>query len=419
MAESQAQMHRRSVHLMLMWIRSELQVRLRASGRYSPLEMGSALVGLAQRLSVMQSTETSERKVRDSMIATTHIRSPLVSVTIPVFNGQATVAHALHSVLTQTHRNLEVIVVDDGSTDATWEVLKSFGASIRVIRQPNSGISAARNAGVLAAQGEFIALMDHDDVCAPERIAAQVKFLNEQQQIALCCSDFSAFDSAGPVSNSHTATYYNRCCIAAGGIAARYPERGQIDISCCLPEMSSEPVVIPTYFGNVYEELALGNFVHPPTVMFRREVLKDAGLFEPGTRSSGDWGWLVKVARIGGIGFIDRPLLRYRLSGTQISSSERALIDALQVAHRICARDPSLVERQPARFQELFAELYAGAADARADKHPIEALSLLAVALFRYRAWSWQTPRTLFKILTPSPLLQRLRSHREHNQLVA
>lgn len=350
------------------------------------------------------------------MNATTHDRGPLVSVAIPVFNGQATVAHAVRSVLAQTHRNLEVIVVDDGSTDSTWEVLQSFGSSIRAIRQPNSGIAAARNTGVLAASGEFIALMDHDDLCEPERIAAQVQFLKEEQQIVLCCSDFSAFDSAGAVSNSHTAAYYDRCSAAVGGVAARYPGRGRLDISSCLPVVPNQAVVVPTYFGNVYEELALGNFVHPPTVMFRRSVLNDAGLFEPGTRSSGDWGWLVKVARIGAIGFLDRPLLQYRLSSTQVSSGERALIDALQVAHRICARDPTLAKREPARFRRLFGELYAGAADARADEHPVEALSLLTIALMRYCAWSWQTPRTLLKILTPAPLLQMLRSQREHKQ---
>ncbi len=128
----------------------------------------------------------------------------------------------------------------------------------------------------------------------------------------------------------------------------------------------------------------MGNFVHPPTVMFRRSVFQEAGPFESGTRSSADWGWLVKVARVGANGFIDRPLLKYRTSGTQMSVL-RDPTDALKVARRICARDPALVGRQPSRFRDFFGELTAGAADAKAHKHPVEALSLLAASVFRTR----------------------------------
>ena len=345
-------------------------------------------------------------------MALTHYQSPLVSVTIPVYNGQKAVAQALHSVLAQTHTHLEIIVVDDGSTDGTWDVLQSFGSSIRTIRQTNSGLAGARNAGVQAARGEFIALMDHDDICAPERIAAQVQFLREKPEVILCCSDFSAFNAGGPVSNSHSAAYYSRCSTAEGGVMARYPRRGNLDISRCLKIPANHAVVVPTYFGDVYEEIALGNFVHPPTVMFRRSVLKEAGAFEPAARTMCDWDWLVEVARVGAIGFIDRPLLQYRLSATQLSASEPALADSLHVAHRICARDPTLWEKQPDRFRKLFGEMYADAADAKADKHFVSALSLLAMSVLRYRMLTRQTPRTLLKILMPAPLLRLLRRDR-------
>jgi glycosyltransferase involved in cell wall biosynthesis len=338
--------------------------------------------------------------------------NPLVSVTIPVYNGQAHVAQALRSVLAQTHTHLEVIVVDDGSTDGTWDVLQSFGSSIRAIRQTNSGLAGARNAGLQAARGEFIALMDHDDVCEPERIAAQLKFLQEQPEVVLCSSDFSAFNADGPVSTSHTAAYYSRCGAAEGGVTARYPQRGRLDISGCLKPPADNAVVVLTCFGRVYEEIALGNFVHPPTVMFRRSVLNEAGVFEPGARSMCDWDWLVKVARVGAVGFIDRPLLRYRLSATQLSASERALADSLHVAQRICARDPALWAKQPDRFRKLFGRMYADAADAKADRHFVTALSLLAMSVLRYRVLTRQTPRTLLKTLMPAPLLRRLRRAR-------
>ncbi len=339
-------------------------------------------------------------------------RRPLVSVAIPVFNGRATVEEAVRSVLAQTHANLEVIVVDDGSTDGTWELLQSFGSSIRAIRQTNSGIAAARNTGIQAARGEFIALMDHDDLCEPERVAAQLQFLLERPEVALCCSDFSAFDARGQVSGSHSAAYYSRCSAAEGGVMARYPNRATVDINWCLPNPSDQAVVVPAYFGMVYEEMALGNFVHPPTVMFRREVLAAAGTFDPEARTMCDWDWLARVARIGAIGFLDRPLLRYRLSASQISSSDRALTDSLHVAQRICARDPTLVARQADRFRKLLGELCADAAEAKAYTQPKTALSLLTTSVLRYRVLSLQIPRTLVKILMPAPLLRLLRRDR-------
>lgn len=330
---------------------------------------------------------------------------PLVSVAIPVYNGQDTVAQTLRSVLAQTHHKLEIIVVDDGSTDGTWQILQSFGDAIRAIRQPNGGLAAARNSGVHAATGEFVALLDADDLCEPERIACQVQFLTQHADVVLCCSDFSAFDADGLVAPSYAATYYSRCSATNGGAMARYPNRGSMDIENCLARPPGHSVIVPTCFGAAYKELALGNFVHPPTVMFRRTVLKEAGDFELGARTICDWDWLVRVARVGAIGYIDRPLLRYRLSAKQMSSSGRTLTDSLHVAKRICDRDAELWKRQPDRFRNLFGELCADAASVQAGTHPIEALSLLTASVLRYRWVTWQTTRTLFKLVTPNALL--------------
>src|SRR5438132_14303342 len=101
---------------------------------------------------------------------------PLVSVLIATYNARPFIAETLDSVLAQTYRGVEVIVVDDGSTDGTWEVLQSFADRIQCIAQANGGVAVARNAGLRAARGSFIALMDHDDICEPERIASQVRF---------------------------------------------------------------------------------------------------------------------------------------------------------------------------------------------------------------------------------------------------
>jgi glycosyltransferase involved in cell wall biosynthesis len=93
---------------------------------------------------------------------------PRISVVIPTYNRAYCVGDAIESVLRQTFRDMELIVVDDGSTDETPDVLREFGDKIRVIRQQNSGVSAARNAGILAAHGEWIAFLDSDDEYYPD-----------------------------------------------------------------------------------------------------------------------------------------------------------------------------------------------------------------------------------------------------------
>ena len=95
---------------------------------------------------------------------------PRVDVIIPVYNSVETVAESVESALGQTFTDFEVIVVDDGSTDASAEVLSRYGARIKVLAQPNRGLSAARNAGVRLGTAEYVAFLDADDIWEPEML---------------------------------------------------------------------------------------------------------------------------------------------------------------------------------------------------------------------------------------------------------
>jgi glycosyltransferase involved in cell wall biosynthesis len=106
----------------------------------------------------------------------------LVSVIIPVFNGARFLAPALESALAQEYKPFEVIVVDDGSTDATPEVAGSF-PEVHYLRQPNSGPAAARNAGIRVAHGEFIAFLDADDLLPPGKLQLQVGYLVDHPEV--------------------------------------------------------------------------------------------------------------------------------------------------------------------------------------------------------------------------------------------
>lgn len=112
--------------------------------------------------------------------------TPLVSCVIPVFNGARFVGEAIASALAQSHQPVEVIVVDDGSTDGTAAVVREFGLSAHYIHQANAGPPAARNAGMLVARGEFIAFLDADDRWHPEKLARQLAFFRARPEMGCC-----------------------------------------------------------------------------------------------------------------------------------------------------------------------------------------------------------------------------------------
>lgn len=104
----------------------------------------------------------------------------LVSIVIPAFNAERFISRTLHCAQTQTYEHIEIIIVDDGSTDRTWDIVSAAAAAdsrIRVIRQPNQGVAAARNTGIAAARGNFIAPLDADDLWHPENISKQVEVM--------------------------------------------------------------------------------------------------------------------------------------------------------------------------------------------------------------------------------------------------
>lgn len=111
---------------------------------------------------------------------------PSVSVIIPAYNRADTLAGAIDSVLAQKYPHFELIVVDDGSTDTTPEILRSYGETITPLHQANAGVSAARNLGIHNVKGEMIAFLDSDDYWLPDKISTQVKWFKENPTAMIC-----------------------------------------------------------------------------------------------------------------------------------------------------------------------------------------------------------------------------------------
>src|SRR5256885_14948309 len=121
---------------------------------------------------------------------------PAVSVVIPAHNAAPWLGDTVRSVLAQTYRDFEVIVVNDGSTDSTGTVTASFGQRIRCVEQPNQGLPAARNTGIRHARGDWIAFLDADDLWLKDKLERQMSVLTEAQNLTWVYCDAYMFDDA-------------------------------------------------------------------------------------------------------------------------------------------------------------------------------------------------------------------------------
>lgn len=200
-----------------------------------------------------------------------------VSVIIPTYNYGRFIGEAVESALSQTLRPAEVIVVDDGSTDDTEEVVRGFGDAVRYIKQENAGVSAARNRGVAESSGQYIAFLDADDIWEPEKLEKQMAKFADDPKIGLVHCGMREFDAeTGETVRLHT----------EGG-------EGWVADDLLLWE---RPVIVGP--GG--------------TVVVTRKAFAEAGGFDSRMKCGEDWDFCYRVAREYKVGFVAEPLVKYR-----------------------------------------------------------------------------------------------------------
>jgi glycosyltransferase involved in cell wall biosynthesis len=235
--------------------------------------------------------------------------TPRVSVVIPTFNRAETVMRAVQSALEQTEKSVEVVVVDDGSNDDTPARFARPPERVRYLRKGNGGASSARNAGMRAAQGEWVALLDSDDEWKPEKLQLQLAVMRDEF-VASACRHFH---------------------VNANGSAEIKPEG--------IPGRDNH------LFRDLYEKLSLKT----SSLVFKRHLLERVGLFNERFPISNDWDFFLRLARVvnnSGMKICEEPLLTAHRSKDSISKTGR--VNALEEAYsRICMVNALLHNHDP------------------------------------------------------------------------
>jgi glycosyltransferase involved in cell wall biosynthesis len=298
--------------------------------------------------------------------------SPAVSVVIATYNYGRFLAGALDSALGQTFPDLEVVVVDDGSTDDTPQVIQPYlrDARVRYHRTGHLGQAAAKNAGVQLARAPLVAFLDADDLWLPAKVERQVALFRTDPELGVVCT--------------------RRLLIDEHGRELLYEQP-------------------PLYRGSVLQQIFPTNFVCFSSAMVRRTVFDAVGLFDERLVLAVDYDLWLRVAQRFRFDYVDEPLVKYRVGHANLSRRvEERLRSVLRIMRRFLDDRGGRAQVDPAVVRNTFARAYFGLALARRNRSRLAALPghLRALALCPGSALAWQGLVSLF---LPEAARRRLR----------
>jgi glycosyltransferase involved in cell wall biosynthesis len=218
-----------------------------------------------------------------------------ISVVIPAYNSDRFIGEAIASVFAQTHPALEIIVVDDGSTDGTASVVQRISGPVPIsyLKQPNQGPAAARNFGVSVARGDWIAFLDSDDVWYPYKLSEQLAAIETSPTISFCYSSMDFMDAAGRP-------------LPVPGAAGRP-----------TPLFQGHPAAVPS------------------TVLLRKDIFIDSGGFNASLRCAEDWELFSRIVTTSYTHFIPRSLVKYRRHFAQSTKNKRLWAEGWPMYHQL------------------------------------------------------------------------------------
>ncbi|MBE9228369.1 glycosyltransferase [Phormidium sp. LEGE 05292] len=229
---------------------------------------------------------------------------PIISVVIPVYNGEKTIKETIDSVLNQSFSYLELIIINDGSTDKTLEIVSGIkDERVKVYSYRNTGLAASRNRGISLAKGEYISFIDADDLWTPDKLESQLQALQENPEAAVAYSWTNCIDETG-----------------------KFLGKGSY----------------LSFSGDVSAKLLLTNFIdNGSNVLIRIDALKKVGNFDESRKSCEDWDMWLRLASDYSFVAVSKPQVLYRMSATSMSVNFlRMEAESMEVIERACDRNP-------------------------------------------------------------------------------
>jgi glycosyltransferase involved in cell wall biosynthesis len=258
---------------------------------------------------------------------------PKVSISLPCYNCEAWISETIESILNQTYKNYELILVDDGSTDHTRKIVKKYlnDTRIKYLYQSNKGFTASTNLSILKSTGKYIGFIGHDDLWESSKLQKQVFFLERNPHIDFIHSDLYHIDSKG-----------NIICRRKDPIAKKVSQR------------------------KFMKTLFLGNFICFQTVLVKRKCFEDVGLLDERIEISSDYDLWLRMAQKFRIGYLDEPLVKKRYHENNLSYEFRQIyLDHLKILEKALASNKFMSRYKNSRLALIHATVANEAYNAR------------------------------------------------------
>jgi len=235
---------------------------------------------------------------------------PLISVIIAAYNADKYIKEAIDSVLNQTYKNFELIVIDDGSTDKTAQIAKSYKGKLKYVYKENGGVSTARNTGIKLAQGEFVAFLDADDVWIENKLHDQVEHLNKNEDLAMIFTNMIIIDESG----ENVLGHFN----------------------------SKESI---PYDGFIFEYFLKKPVLYPSTLLIKKNVFEEIGYFNEKLKSCDDTDLFFRAFQYVQVGLVEKELVRYREVENSLSRSMRSHECHITMLSEFLDNNPNILEK--------------------------------------------------------------------------
>ena len=249
-----------------------------------------------------------------------------ISVVIPVYNGELFIARAITSVLNQSVKPYELIVVNDGSKDHTGEILATYGDTVKVVSIANGGVANARNVGIKACTGDYIAFLDADDIWYEHKLKLQLEVFERYPQVGFCCCDYAYFDEPSQTIKKHFLRFENDS------------------------NFNFDEPLKKTGFPLLLKENFVGTC---STVIFKRALTDQVGFFDASLRQSEDYDMWIKFSLVTEFVVLSAELLEKKTHETNLTNN---FLETMLCHERVLInlRANSLASERLALFEDKY-----------------------------------------------------------------